>query len=133
MILSHAHGTFFREHSCPPSGGSPTLATSYAYSFQSLVRVRSQKLRVAPSALMLEQLGRVSDQLFLEPFGDRTWQLRGDTKHPFGCHPLVLRFLQHHEPAASDRFAGFWHTLKKTDHPLCRNLAQKKCRPARRS
>ena len=47
---------FFRDHLVRHRGVSPHTCDSYAYSFQSLFEFASQKLRVAPSALMLEQL-----------------------------------------------------------------------------
>src|SRR6201987_4732969 len=47
---------FLREHLVRHRGASPHTCDSYAYSFQSLFEFASKKLKVAPSALMLEQL-----------------------------------------------------------------------------
>ena len=47
---------FLREHLVRHRGVSQHTCDSYAYSFQSLFEFASQKLKVAPSALMLEQL-----------------------------------------------------------------------------
>jgi len=47
---------FLREHLARHRGASQHTCDSYAYSFQSLFAFASQKLKVAPSALLLEQL-----------------------------------------------------------------------------
>ena len=47
---------FLREHLVRHRGNSPHTCDSYSYSFQSLFEFASQKLKVSPSALMLEQL-----------------------------------------------------------------------------
>lgn len=57
---------FFHEHLVRHRGVSPPTCDSYAYSFQSLFEFASQKLRVAPSALMLEQLDASLISSFLE-------------------------------------------------------------------
>ena len=47
---------FLREHLVRHRGASPHTCDSYAYSFQCLFEFASKKLKVTPSALMLEQL-----------------------------------------------------------------------------
>src|ERR1022692_1760638 len=81
---------FLREHLVRHRGASPHTCDSYAYSFQSLFEFASKKLKVAPSALMLEQLGRSADLYIPGTSGDHTWQSGGDTKHPLGCLSVVL-------------------------------------------
>ena len=50
---------FHREHLARHRGASQHTCDSYAYSFQSLFAFASQKLKVAPSALLLELSFRV--------------------------------------------------------------------------
>ena len=57
---------FLREHLVRHRGASQHTCDSYAYSFQSLFEFASQKLKVAPSALMLEQLDAALISTFLE-------------------------------------------------------------------
>ena len=57
---------FLREHLVRHRGASPHTCDSYAYSFQCLFEFASKKLRVAPSALMLEQLDATLVCTFLE-------------------------------------------------------------------
>ena len=52
---------FLREHLVRHRGASQHTCDSYAYSFQSLFEFAAKKLKVAPSALMLEQLDAVAD------------------------------------------------------------------------
>ena len=80
---------FLREHLVRHRGASPHTCDSYAYSFQSLFEFASQKLKVAPSALMLEQLDAALISTVLEHL-ENTGQLRGDAKHSFGGPPVVL-------------------------------------------
>ena len=79
---------FLREHLARHRGASPHTCDSYAYSFQSLFEFASKRLKVAPSALMLEQLD--ADLQIPGTSGNHTWQFRGNAKHPPGCHPVVL-------------------------------------------
>jgi len=57
---------FLREHLARHRGASQHTCDSYAYSFQSLFAFASQKLKVAPSALSLEQLDAALISTFLE-------------------------------------------------------------------
>ena len=57
---------FLREHLVRHRGASPHTCDSYAYSFQCLFEFASKKLKVAPSALMLEQLDAALLCTFLE-------------------------------------------------------------------
>ena len=56
---------FLREHLARHRGASQHTCDSYAYSFRSLFEFASQKLKVAPSALMLEQLDAALISTFL--------------------------------------------------------------------
>ena len=57
---------FLREHLARHRGASQHTCDSYAYSFQSLFEYAAGKLKVAPSALMLEQLDATLIGGFLE-------------------------------------------------------------------
>ena len=57
---------FLREHLVRLRGASPHTCDSYAYSFQALFEFAAQKLKVAPSALRLEQLDAALISRFLE-------------------------------------------------------------------
>ena len=91
---------FFREHLVRHRGVSPHTCDSYAYSFQSLFEFASQKLRVAPSALMLEQL----DASLISSFLEHLETARGNSAETRNIRLAAIRsffrFLQHHEPAA---------------------------------
>src|SRR5208283_2860571 len=90
---------FFREHLVRHRGLSPHTCDSYAYSFQSLFEFASQKLRVAPSALMLEQL----DASLISSFLEHLETARGNSAETRNIRLAAIRsffrFLQHHEPA----------------------------------
>src|SRR5258708_6082978 len=91
---------FFREHLVRHRGVSPHTCDSYAYSFQSLFEFASQKLRVAPSALMLEQL----DASLISSFLEHLETARGNSAETRNIRVAAIRtiygVLQHHEPAA---------------------------------
>ena len=57
---------FLREHLVRHRGASQHTCDSYAYSFQSLFEFAAGKLKVAPSALLLEQLDATLVSGFLE-------------------------------------------------------------------
>jgi len=57
---------FLREYLVRQRGASRHTCDSYAYSFQCLFEFSSKKLKVAPSALMLEQLDAALVCSFLE-------------------------------------------------------------------
>lgn len=81
---------FLREHLARHRGASEHTCDSYAYSFQSLFKFASQKLKVPPSALMLEQFGCATRLHFSGASGDDTSELSGNTKHPIGGDPVIF-------------------------------------------
>ena len=81
---------FLREHLVRHRGASPHTCDSYAYSFQCLFEFASKKLKVAPSALMLEQLDAALVCTFLEHLETTRGNSRGNAKRALGCHPFVL-------------------------------------------
>jgi integrase/recombinase XerD len=116
---------FFREHLVRHRGVSPHTCDSYAYSFQSLFEFASQKLRVAPSALMLEQL----DASLISSFLEHLETARGNSAETRNIRLAAIRsffrFLQHHEPATVGQVRRVLAIpFKKTDHRLVPYLAQ---------
>jgi integrase/recombinase XerD len=102
---------FFREHLVRHRGVSPHTCDSYAYSFQSLFEFASRKLRVAPSALMLEQL----DASLISSFLEHLETVRGNSAETRNIRLAAIRsffrFLQHHEPAAVGRMRQGKYTV----------------------
>src|ERR1700740_127866 len=116
---------FLREHMVRHRGNSPHTCDSYAYSFQSLFEFASQKLKVTPSALMLEQLDASLISLFLE-YLEST---RGNSAETRNIRLAAIRsffkFLQHREPAAIEQVRRVLAIpFKRTDHRLVPYLAQ---------
>ena len=116
---------FFRDYLVRHRGVSPHTCDSYAYSFQALFEFASRKLRVTPSALMLEQL----DASLISSFLEHLEGVRGNSAETRNIRLAAIRsffrFLQHHEPPAVGQVR---HVLaipfKKTDHRLVPYLAQ---------
>jgi integrase/recombinase XerD len=94
---------FLREHLVRHRGASPHTCDSYAYSFQSLFEFASQKLKSAPSALMLEQLDAALISSFLEHL-ETTRGNSAETRNiRLAAFRSFFRFLQHREPAAVEQ------------------------------
>jgi len=116
---------FFRDHLVRHRGVSPHTCDSYAYSFQSLFEFASQTLRVAPSALMLEQL----DASLISSFLVHLETTRGNSAETRNIRLAAIRsffrFLQHRDPAAVGQVRRVLAIpFKKTDHRLVPYLAQ---------
>ena len=91
---------FLREHLVRHRGASPHTCDSYAYSFQCLFEFASKKLKVAPSALMLEQLDATLVCTFLEHL-ETTRGNSAETRNVrLAAIRSFFRFLEHREPAA---------------------------------
>lgn len=110
---------FLREHLVRHRGASQHTCDSYAYSFQSLFEFASQKLKVAPSALMLEQL----DATLISTFLEHLESTRGNSAETRNIRLAALRsffrFLQHREPAAVEQVRRVLAIpFKKTDTRL---------------
>src|SRR5215471_5118157 len=116
---------FLREHLVRHRGNSPHTCDSYAYSFQSLFEFASQKLKVAPSALMLEQLDASLISSFLE-YLETTRGNSAETRNiRLAAIRSFFRFLQHRAPAAVEQVRRVLAIpFKKTDHRLVPFLAQ---------
>jgi integrase/recombinase XerD len=116
---------FLREHLARHRGASQHTCDSYAYSFQSLFAFASQKLKVAPSALLLEQL----DAALIGTFLVHLETIRGNSAETRNIRLAAIRsffrFLQHREPAAVEQVRRVLAIpFKKTDSRLVPYLIQ---------
>jgi integrase/recombinase XerD len=116
---------FLREHLARLRGASQHTCDSYAYSFQSLFAFASQKLKVAPSALLLEQL----DAALIGTFLVHLETIRGNSAETRNIRLAAIRsffrFLQHREPAAVEQVRRVLAIpFKKTDSRLVPYLIQ---------
>jgi integrase/recombinase XerD len=116
---------FFRDYLVRHRGVSPHTCDSYAYSFQALFEFASRKLKVAPSALMLEQL----DASLISSFLEHLETVRGNSAETRNIRLAAIRsffrFLQYNEPSAIAQVRRVLAIpFKKTDHRLVPYLAQ---------
>ena len=116
---------FLREHLVRHRGASQHTCDSYAYSFQSLFEFAAGKLKVAPSALMLEQL----DATLVSGFLEHLETTRGNSAETRNIRLAAIRsffrFLQHREPAAIEQVRRVLAIpFKKTDTRLVSHLVQ---------
>lgn len=116
---------FLREHLVRHRGASQHTCDSYAYSFQSLFEFASQKLKVAPSALRLDQL----DAALISTFLQHLETTRGNSAETRNIRLAAIRsffrFLQHREPAAVEQVRRVLAIpFKKTDTRLVPYLVQ---------
>ena len=120
---------FLRDHLVRHRGNSPHTCDSYAYSFQSLFEFASQKLKVAPSALMLEQL----DASLISSFLEYLETTRGNSAETRNIRLAAIRsfsgFCSTVSQPPSSRFAVCWPSpLRKPIIVWCRFLLKRKCK-----
>jgi integrase/recombinase XerD len=127
-IAAHIEA-FLREHLVRHRGASQHTCDSYASSFQFLFEFASRKIRVAPSALMLEQLDAPLVSSFLEHL-ETTRQNSAETRNVrLAAIRSFFRFLQHREPAALDQVRRVLAIpFKKADTRLVSYLSQDEVR-----
>jgi integrase/recombinase XerD len=116
---------FLREHLVRHRGASQHTCDSYAYSFQSLFEFAARKLKVMPSALMLDQL----DAALISTFLQHLETTRGNSAETRNIRLAAIRsffrFLQHREPAALEQVRRVLAIpFKKTDTRLVPYLVQ---------
>ena len=116
---------FLREHLVRHRGASQHTCDSYAYSFQSLFEFAANKLKVAPSALMLEQL----DATLISTFLEHLETTRGNSAETRNIRLAAIRsffrFLQYREPGAVEQVRRVLAIpFKKTDTRLVPYLVQ---------
>jgi site-specific recombinase XerD len=110
---------FLREHLAHHRGASQHTCDSYAYSFQSLFEFSSQRLKVPPSALRLEQLDGPLISAFLEQLETRRKNSAETRNVRLAAIRAFFRFLQHREPAALNQVRRVLAIpFKKTDSRL---------------
>jgi len=116
---------FLREYLVRQRGASRHTCDSYAYSFQCLFEFTSKKLKVAPSALMLEQLDAALVCSFLEHL-ETTRGNSAETRNVrLAAIRSFFRFLEHREPAAVGQVRRVLAIpFKKTDTRLVPYLVQ---------
>jgi site-specific recombinase XerD len=99
FIASHIEA-FLREYLVRHRGNSKHTCESYAYSFRSLFQFASQRLKMPPSSIALEQLDAALICSFLE-YLETVRGNSGNTRNiRLAAIRSFFRFLQHREPAA---------------------------------
>src|SRR6202051_1701876 len=116
---------FLCEHLVRHRGASQHTCDSYAYSFQSLFAFASQKLKVTPSALLLEQLEAALISRFLEHLETSRGNSAETRNIRLAAIRSFFRFLQHREPAAVEQVRRVLAIpFTKTDTRLVPHLVQ---------
>jgi site-specific recombinase XerC len=116
---------FLREYLVRHRGNSKHTCESYAYSFQALFEFASQRLKVPPSSIALEQLDAALICSFLEHL-EIVRSNSGNTRNiRLAAIRSFFRFLQHREPAALAQVRRVLAIpFKKTDSRLVPYLDQ---------
>ena len=110
---------FLREHLARQKGASQQTCDSYAYSFQLLFEFAAQRLKVAPSALQLEQFDAKLISAFLEYLEDTRHNAPETRNVRLAAIRSFFHFLEHREPTIleqTQRVLGI--PYKKTDTRL---------------
>ena len=94
---------FLRKHLAHQRGVSQHTSDSYAYSFQALFEFAARRLKVTPSALMLEQLDATLISAFLEHLETARRNSARTRNVRLAAIRSFFHFLQHREPAALDQ------------------------------
>lgn len=102
LIAPHIEA-FLREHLGHHRGASPHTCDSYAYSFQLLFEFAAKRLKLAPSALMLERLDAELISTFLQNLED----VRRNSPETRNIRLAAIRsffhFLEHRQPTALEQ------------------------------
>lgn len=101
-IASHIEA-FLREHLGHHRGASQHTCDSYASSFQLLFEFAAKKLKVAPSALTLEQLNAELISAFLENLEDVRRNSPETRNTRLAAIRSFFRFLEHRQPTALEQ------------------------------
>jgi len=116
---------FLREYLVRHRGNSRHTCESYAYSFQALFEFASQKLKVPPSSMALEQLDAALICSFLEHLEIARGNSGNTRNIRLAAIRSFFRFLQHREPAALGQVRRVLAIpFKKTDSRLVPYLDQ---------
>jgi integrase/recombinase XerD len=95
--------TFLREHLSLHRGASQHTCDSYAYSFQLLFEFAAKRLKVKPSALMLEQLSSSLVSAFLEYLEDKRKNAPETRNVRLAAIKSFFHFLEHRQPSALEQ------------------------------
>jgi integrase/recombinase XerD len=110
---------FLRENLSRHRGASQHTCDSYAYSFQLLFQFAAARLKVGPSALVLEQLDARLIRDFLEHLEDTRRNSPETRNVRLAAIKSFFRFLEYREPAALDQIRRVLAIpFKKTDTRL---------------
>ena len=94
---------FLRDHLASQRGASPHTCETYAYSFCLLFEFASQRFKVSPSALGLEQIDAPLVTAFLEHLETARTNTSSSRNVRLAAIKSFFRFLEHREPAALDQ------------------------------
>jgi integrase/recombinase XerD len=94
---------FLRETLAQQRGASPHTCDSYAYSFQLLFEFAAARRKVAPSALVLEQLDSELICAFLEYLEDERQNAAETRNVRLAAIKSFFRYLEHRQPAALEQ------------------------------
>jgi integrase/recombinase XerD len=116
---------FMRQHHGHHQGSSQHTCDSYAYSFQLLFEFAAKRLKIAPSALMLERLDAELISAFLENLED----VRRNSPETRNVRLAAIRsffhFLEHRQPTALEQIRRILAIpYKKTNTRLVPYLGQ---------
>jgi integrase/recombinase XerD len=110
---------FLRENLAHHRGASPHTCDSYAYSFQLLFEFAAAKRKVAPSALVLEQLDSDLISAFLEDLEDKRRNTAETRNVRLAAIKSFFRYLEYRQPAALEQIRRVLAIpFKKTDTRL---------------
>ncbi|SRR6266566_1073033 len=124
-IATHIEA-FLREHLGHHRGASPHTCDSYAHSFQLLFEFASKKLKVAPSAVKLEQIDAALICAFLEYLEDARRNSAATRNIRLAAIRSFFRFLEHRQPAALEQIRRVLAIpFKRTTTHLVPYLVQK--------
>jgi site-specific recombinase XerD len=116
---------FLREHLIRHRGASLHTCDSYAYSFRSLFEFASLTLKVAPSALRLDQMDAPLISAFLAQLETTRHNSANTRNIRLAAIRSFFRFLQHREPAALAQVGRVLAIpFKKTDTRLVPHLVR---------
>jgi integrase/recombinase XerD len=117
---------FLREHLRHHRGASQHTCDSYASSFQLLFEFAAKKLKVAPSALKLEQLNAELISAFLENLEDVRQNSPETRNIRLAAIRSFFRFLEHRQPSVLEQIRRVLAIpYKKTNARLLPYLGQK--------
>src|SRR6266850_1420224 len=118
------HITAFLQQRLPiERGASSHTCESYAYAFQLLFEYASKRLKVAPSALQLEQIDAPLVLQFLNNLESSRGNKQTSRNTRLAAIKSFMHFMEYRIPAALDQIRGVIAIpIKKSDTRLVRHL-----------